>query len=188
LRDRTVARVVRKLLALPGHEVFKFEDGEGNLLDVRRTHINAYIKEVMGDAFSAKDFRTWAGTLICACALRVAGSEAGESRHLRKKKIVLALRATADQLGNTPAICRSSYVHSLVLDAFEQGRVLSCAPIPSADLAAMHPKSLHPAERALLRFLRGSRPAARRSLRIASAPRGSTPPRRHGSARAARTS
>ena len=69
LRDPQVARVVRQLVELPGHEVFKFYDDEGQLVDVKRRHINSYIKEILGEHFSAKDFRTWAGTLICACAL-----------------------------------------------------------------------------------------------------------------------
>ncbi len=69
LKDRQVARVVRELLKHPAAEVFKFRNGDGQFVDVKRRHINQHIKEVMGESFSAKDFRTWAGTLICACAL-----------------------------------------------------------------------------------------------------------------------
>jgi DNA topoisomerase-1 len=77
---------------------------------VRRRHINAYIKEVMGEAFSAKDFRTWAGTLVCACALARTGLEAHASAAERKRKLREAVRETAALLGNTPAVCRSSYI------------------------------------------------------------------------------
>src|SRR5204862_5389251 len=69
LRDGQVARVIRATLKLPGYNVFKYENGEGKIVAVTRRHVNEYIKEVMGGSFSAKDFRTWAGTLVCACAL-----------------------------------------------------------------------------------------------------------------------
>ena len=72
-------------------------------------HINEYIKQVMGESFSAKDFRTWAGTLICACALARAGTDASETKSARKRKVVAAIKETATRLGNTPAICWSSY-------------------------------------------------------------------------------
>ena len=75
LRDRQVARVVRETIKLPGYNVFKYENGDGKPVVVTRRHINDYIKEVMGSSFSAKDFRTWAGTLVCACALARDGVE-----------------------------------------------------------------------------------------------------------------
>src|SRR5687768_10013625 len=82
LRDRQVAHVVRAMLKLPGFNVFKFENGNGELVRVTRRHINEYIKEVMGDSFSAKDFRTWAGTLVCACSLARDGKEDRKSTRL----------------------------------------------------------------------------------------------------------
>src|SRR5215218_5396360 len=75
LRDRQVARVVRATLKLPGFNVFKFENEGGQIVPVTRQHINDYIKEVMGESFSAKDFRTWAGTLVCACSLAREGKD-----------------------------------------------------------------------------------------------------------------
>src|SRR5215213_6701064 len=80
LRDRQVARVIRKTIKLPGYNVFKYENGEGKPVVVTRPLINEYIKEVMGSSFSAKDFRTWAGTLVCACALARDGSEIPEKK------------------------------------------------------------------------------------------------------------
>src|SRR5437764_9564220 len=68
LRDRQVARVIRATLKLPGYNVFKYENGEGQIVNVTRRHINEYIKELMGENFSAKDLRTWSGTLVFACA------------------------------------------------------------------------------------------------------------------------
>ncbi|HEU4768556.1 MAG TPA: hypothetical protein VFS77_14335, partial [Pyrinomonadaceae bacterium] len=85
LRDRQVARVVREVMKLPGWNVFKYVNGDGVPVPVTRQHINAYIKEVMGENFSAKDFRTWAGTLVCACALAREGDEFPESATAIKK-------------------------------------------------------------------------------------------------------
>jgi len=108
IQDRDVAKVVRALLKNPGREVFKYQNGDGNFVDVKRRHINEYIKELMGQSFSAKDFRTWAGTLLCASALARIGTERVEKPTARKKKIVEAINETATLLGNTPAVCRSS--------------------------------------------------------------------------------
>src|ERR1043165_5280973 len=110
MRDRQVARVIRASMKLPGFNVFKYVNGDGAPVKVTRRHINEYIKEVMGSNFSAKDFRTWAGTLVCACALARAGDEMPTPKNGRKKRIVAAIKETAEVLGNTPAVCRSSYV------------------------------------------------------------------------------
>src|ERR1700741_1608082 len=96
LRDRQVARVVRATMKMPGFNVFKYENGDGKPVVVTRRHINEYIKEVMGSSFSAKDFRTWAGTLVCACALAREGDEIPEKKTARKKKIVAAIKETAE--------------------------------------------------------------------------------------------
>jgi DNA topoisomerase-1 len=159
LRDRKVARVVRKTMKLPGPNVFKFQNEDGNTVMVTRQHINAYIKEIMGDRFSAKDFRTWAGTLVCACALARAGVEMPEESTLRtqarvrKRRIVAAIKETAEVLGNTPAVCRSSYVCPEVIHDFEKGKVLDSCFSNLEDLVAFRGHGLHNAERALLKFL-----------------------------------
>src|SRR5918996_391641 len=127
LRDRQVARVIRATLKLPGFNVFKFENGNSQLVAVTRQHINDYIKEVMGTSFSAKDFRTWAGTLVCACALARNGVEISDKKTARNKRIVAAIKETAEVLGNTPAVCRSSYVCPEIITGFEKGRVLDIA-------------------------------------------------------------
>lgn len=151
MRDRRVARIVRELARGPG-EVFKFQNGAGEWVDVRRRHINEYIKEVMGDAFSAKDFRTWAGTLICACALARAGADRTDSKTARKRKVVAAIKETAEKLGNTPAICRSSYIYPVVFQRFERGRVIERCFDDVEELVRR--RSLHDSERALLRLLK----------------------------------
>src|SRR5215217_3385789 len=88
LRDRQVARVIRATIKLPGYNVFKYVNGDGTPVKVTRRHVNQYIKEVMGSSFSAKDFRTWAGTLVCACALARNGVEMAEKKTARNKRIV----------------------------------------------------------------------------------------------------
>jgi DNA topoisomerase-1 len=151
LKDRQVARIIRELLRHSG-EVFKYQDEAGDWVDIRRRRINKYLKEVMGDDFSAKDFRTWSGTLICACALAQAGVDQEESARSRKKKIVGAIRETARRLGNTPAVCRSSYINPSVLARFEDGIVIGSRFEDLDGFARL--RSLHPAEKALLNLLK----------------------------------
>jgi DNA topoisomerase-1 len=171
LNDRMVARVVRTLLAAGGRRVFKFRDENGELKEVRRRHINAYIKEVMGDAFSAKDFRTWAGTVICACALARVGFQADDSAPQVRKKIVAAVKETARTLGNTPAVCRSSYISPCVTRAYEKGCVVEQPLGSAAELATYRGAQLHKCERALLRLLEefgGTQDRSRRKSRVAA--------------------
>jgi len=162
LVDRDVARVVQRLRALPGHEVFKFLDGDGRLVDVRRRHINAYIKAVMGEAFSAKDFRTWAGTLVCACTLTRAQLPADASRTARQRQVVAALDATAAMLGNTRAVCRASYVHAAVLRRFEAGQTLRAKGVSAEVLVTGSAAALRRVELALVELLRVPGPKPRR--------------------------
>ena len=150
--DRRVAATVRGLLAAGGRRVFTFQDASGEWKAVRRHHINAYIKAAMGGAFSAKDFRTWAGTITCACALARIGVDAGDSVTAIRKKVLAAVRETAETLGNTPAVSRSSYISPSVVRAFEAGRVIK-HPVPSLSSLVKSRDGLHLCERSLLRVL-----------------------------------
>ena len=154
LRDRHVARVVRATLKLPGYNVFKYQNGEGQIVNVTRRHINEYIKELMGENFSAKDFRTWAGTLVCACALARQGDEIPEQKVARKKKIVAAIKETAEVLGNTPAVCRGSYVCPEIINAYDKGQVIDHCFGSLEALVAFRGRGLHESEEALLKFLK----------------------------------
>jgi len=156
LKDKQVAKIVRALLKVRGPEVFKYQNGNGEFVDVKRRHINEYIKEVMGESFSAKDFRTWAGTLVCACALARVGTETIEKHTVRKRKVVEAIRQTAEVLGNTPAVCRSSYICPNVIDGFQSGKIIDRYFPTVEQLIRYRGRKLHPAERALLRFLRNN--------------------------------
>ncbi|HEV8367328.1 MAG TPA: hypothetical protein VGQ39_05185 [Pyrinomonadaceae bacterium] len=156
LKDRRVVKVIRTLLKERGSRVFKFENGDGDLVDVTGRHINDYIKQVMGDSFSAKDFRTWAGTLICACALARVGTSAAERATARKRKIVAAVKETAEALGNTPAVCRGSYICPAILTSFERGETVDDCFTSVESFLRYRGRGLHEAERALLKFLKRS--------------------------------
>jgi DNA topoisomerase-1 len=151
LRDRRVARVVRELKKLPGKDLFQYVAEDGAIVNIRGRHINEYIKEVMGERFSAKDFRTWAATLIAACALARLKNEEVEGRTDRKKLMVAAIKETAAQLGNTPAVCKASYVWPSVLRSFEQGTVLKTHYKTLDELVEAR---THGAEKALLELLK----------------------------------
>jgi len=112
--------------------VFKFLADDGAVVDVRREHLNDYIKGVMGPDFTAKDFRTWAGTLICACALariaenapQLVQAKSKSKKQEVRRKVVEAVKETAAELGNTPAVSRNSYIEPSVVSSFEKGEVL----------------------------------------------------------------
>jgi DNA topoisomerase I len=157
LRDPRVAAIVRRLLKTPG-EIFRYRDEEGAPVRIRRRHLNEYIKASMGEAFSAKDFRTWAGTLVCACLLARAPADPGESKSARRRKIVAAVKETADSLGNTPAVCRSSYISSRVIQSFEKGKSIEAPSASPRALMARRVPRLAPAEKAVLDLLRNGSP------------------------------
>jgi DNA topoisomerase-1 len=180
LRDRRLARLVRKLLEHPG-EVFKYEAADGTLVDVRRRHINAYIKSVMGESFSAKDFRTWAANLLCAAVLARTPTEASDGSRERKRQVAAAIREVARHLGNTPAVCRASYVFDAVVEGC-RARPGKSSPFAQMALSLNRGgRKLGTCERALVRLLRRSpeeRAAPRRHRptlvpRAESAPAGS---------------
>jgi DNA topoisomerase-1 len=163
LLDRSVARVVRELLRHPGRDVFKYQDESGAFIDVKRRHINAYIKEVSERNFTAKDFRTWAGTLICACALARAAAEVNGNKAIRKRKLVAAIKATAEALGNTPAVCRDSYICPAIMTCFEEDRVIDGHFESLQEVISYRGVKLHPAEKSLLKLLKDQSVGARRN-------------------------
>jgi len=126
LRDRRLATVVRSLRDLPGQQLFKYRNADGTLCPITSDDVNAYIREAMGDGFSAKDFRTWAGTVSAARALR--DMEAATSPTDAKRKVTTCIKAVAGLLGNTPTVCRGSYVHPAVIALYEDGRIAEVLP------------------------------------------------------------
>jgi DNA topoisomerase I len=140
ITDRRLARVVRACRELPGHELFQYVDESGERQAVDSADVNEYLRAVTGEDFTAKDFRTWGGTVLALAALRAAGairpageageasdaSEAGLARGAGRERearraVVEAIKRVAEQLGNRPAICRKYYVHPAVIEAFLAG-------------------------------------------------------------------
>jgi len=119
VRDPRVARVVRRLQDLPGQELFQYLDDSGARRTIGSADVNAYLNDIAGEDFTAKDFRTWAGTVLAALAL--AEVRAFGTAREAKRNVVRAIERVASRLGNTPAICRKSYVHPEVLNAYLDG-------------------------------------------------------------------
>jgi DNA topoisomerase-1 len=121
--DRRLGRVVRRCQELPGQVLFQYLDDRGRRRSVGSADVNRYLREVTGSDFTAKDFRTWAGTVLLACALR--GADRPRGRVSASRTVVRAVEAVASRLGNTPAVCRRCYVHPAVIDAYLDGSLAS---------------------------------------------------------------
>jgi DNA topoisomerase I len=125
LDDRRLARIVKACRDLPGYELFQYVDEDGARQVIDSSDVNAYLREVCGDDFSAKDFRTWSGTVLAARALaEVAGFT---SQRDAKRKVVNAIESVAKTLGNTRSVCRKSYIHPAVIDSYLDGATIHCA-------------------------------------------------------------
>ncbi|HEX7807238.1 MAG TPA: DNA topoisomerase IB [Thermoanaerobaculia bacterium] len=160
--DAEVAAVVDVLKKTKGDELFKFEHN-GRIVDIKDRHVNDYIQSIIGKDFTAKDFRTWAGTLLCSIALAMQGQ--GTSKAERKRRVRKAIVATSEQLGNTPAVCRSSYICPRLLDEYMEGKPFEMlrkqrhgSPVVKVGLSME--------EKALLKFLRETIADRRRISRV----------------------
>lgn len=116
LKDRRIAKVVRSCQELPGQKLFQYVDEQGERREVTSADVNAYLHEIAGRNVTAKDFRTWAGTVLAALALRE--FEAVDSEAKKKRNIRAAIERVSARLGNTPTICRKCYVHPEILDSY----------------------------------------------------------------------
>jgi DNA topoisomerase-1 len=145
LQDRRLARIVRSCQDLPGQQLFQYVDDDGTTHAVGSSEVNEYIREISGEDFSAKDFRTWLGTVTCATLL--SGAEAAESQGERKTRAGEVIKEVAKRLGNTPAVCRKCYVHPDVMDAYMEGRL-------ELRRKARHTEGLLPEEVFVLALLR----------------------------------
>jgi len=121
LHDRRLARVVKALQDLPGQELFQYVGEDGQTHSISSNDVNAYIKEIAEGEFTAKDFRTWAGTVLALTEL--SNLEPAETKKAQKSSVTSVLQVVAKQLGNTPAICRKCYVHPLVLETYTRGQL-----------------------------------------------------------------
>lgn len=117
--DRRIARVVRACADIEGQELFKYIDEAGQVRDVTSGDVNAYLRDITGDDFTAKDFRTWTGTVLAAMALREYRDV--DSQAQAKKNVVAAIETVSARLGNTPSVCRKAYIHPEVINAYFDG-------------------------------------------------------------------
>jgi len=151
LHDRRLANIIKRCADIPGYELFQYLDHDGNHHSVDSSDVNAYLHEITGQDFTAKDFRTWAGSVLTSDMLREFGPFSSVTE--AKKNIVQAIAAVAARLGNTPSVCRKCYVHPAVLEAYLGGITARTAQKKIDDEIAEHATALHHEERALLELL-----------------------------------
>lgn len=151
LHDRRLASIVKRCQEVPGQELFQYLDEDGNRQDVTSGDVNAYLREISGEDFTAKDFRTWAGTKLAAEAL--AEFEEFDSDAAAKKNVVTAIERVASRLGNTTAVCRKCYVHPAVIGAYLDGDTVTTIRERAEKELATNLHDLEPEEAAVLMLL-----------------------------------
>ena len=151
VEDKRLARIIQRARDLPGQELFQYVDDDGATHSVDSADVNDYLRSISGEDYTAKDFRTWAGTVLAALALRE--FEKFDSQAQARKNIVRAIEAVAEKLGNTPSICRKCYVHPAVIDAYLEGAVLETLRTRAEQELAADLHDLHPEEAAVLALL-----------------------------------
>jgi DNA topoisomerase I len=150
LNNPRLARIIRKCQDLPGEELFGFVDHEGRTHDIKSEDVNEYLREITGQEFTAKDFRTWAGTVLAARALKEFEQVDSEAR--RKKNVVRAIESVAERLGNTKAVCRKCYIHPRIIESYMDGSLVEhLQQEVSKMLKPLH--NLNPEEAAVLVLL-----------------------------------
>ncbi|MGH7769635.1 MAG: DNA topoisomerase IB, partial [Candidatus Binatia bacterium] len=151
LNNPRLARIVKRCQDLPGQELFQYVDQNGKPGTVESSDVNAYLREATGDDFTAKDFRTWAGTVLAAWALREI--EYFDSKAQAKRNIVKAIEKVAKRLGNTRSVCQKCYIHPAVVDSYMDGSLLQTPNHRAQRAIAESPSDLHPEEAAVMAIL-----------------------------------
>jgi len=150
ISDGRLARIIQRCQTLPGEHLFQYVDDDGNRQDVDSGAVNEYLQEIAGPGITAKDFRTWAGTMLAARAL----AEIGPARLLRQKKknVIAAIDRVAERLGNTRTVCRQYYIHPVILEAYDRGNVVALpkSRLPERGAGTLR---LRDEEVAVLRFI-----------------------------------
>jgi DNA topoisomerase-1 len=151
VHDRRLARIIQRSRDLPGQELFEYVDDEGETRTVDSSDVNDYLRQVTGEDYTAKDFRTWAGTVLAAVALRE--FEQFDSQTQAKKNVAQAIQSVAEKLRNTPSVCRKCYVHPAILEAYLDGTTLQVLGERAAGDLATSLHDLQPEEAAVLAML-----------------------------------
>lgn len=152
INDKQLARIIRQLDDLPGYELFKYIDDNGNLHHINASDVNSYIKQHMGSDYTAKDFRTWGGTLLATAAL--VASERADTERERKKIVTTCVKKVAKRLGNTPAVARASYIDPRIIHTYLHTDTLHTMNETIASMRAQ--KYLQPEEHCVLELLRST--------------------------------
>jgi DNA topoisomerase-1 len=173
LKDRRLARIVAQCQELRGQELFQFVDEKGDVRDVGSHDVNEYLRELSGEDFTAKDFRTWAGTVLAAKILQE--FKEFDSQAVAKRNVVRAIEHVAGRLGNTKAVCRKCYIHPAVIDAYLEKSLIETVREETGRELREELKSLRPEEAAVLALLRKR---MQRELRAAEGPKRSSVARR----------
>jgi DNA topoisomerase-1 len=154
IKDRRLAAIVKRCQELPGQELFEYVDDEGVRRTIDSSDVNEYLKEISGEDFTSKDFRTWAGTVLAAQTLREMAPVNARSKTQARRNVAQAVKYVSERLGNTPAVCRKSYINPMVIESYLDGSLLR--KLKKAKTEPSESSSeLSPEEEAVLAFLRG---------------------------------
>lgn len=151
LADKQLAKIVKHCRELPGQDLFQYLDEQGEAQSVNSSDVNDYLREIAGSDFTAKDFRTWAGTVLAALALQEFNAFSSQTE--AKRHIVKAIETVATRLGNTPAVCRKCYVHPAVLETYLEGNLLESLQQRAEQELSRGLHKLQPEEAAVLALL-----------------------------------
>jgi len=151
VHDKRLARIIQRTRDLPGQHLFEYVGDDGEPHTVDSSDVNDYLREITGEEYTAKDFRTWSGTVLAALALQE--FEKVDSEAQAKKNVVRAIESVAEKLGNTPSVCRKCYVHPAVLDAYMDGTMLEGLRALAEEKLVEDLPDLQPEEAAVLAML-----------------------------------
>ncbi len=151
VEDKRLARIIARIRELPGQDLFQYIDDEGEPHAIGSADVNDYLREISGEDYTAKDFRTWSGTVLAALALNE--FEKFDSETQAKKNIVRAIESVAERLGNTPSICRKCYVHPAVIEAYLDGTILEALRARTEQALSGDLHALQPEEAAVIALL-----------------------------------
>jgi DNA topoisomerase-1 len=169
LDDPRLARIIRGARDLPGQELFQYVDDDGEQRSVDSADVNDYLREISGEDYTAKDFRTWSGTLLAALALQE--YEKVDSQAQAKKNVVRAIESVAEKLGNTPSICRKCYVHPAVIESYLDGTMLHALRERAHEELVEEVHELAPEEAAVLALLQWRLAQAETAVKMAPPPK-----------------
>lgn len=161
IEDQHLARIVAHCQAIPGQELFQYIGDDGKPQDITSTDVNEYLREITKSDFTAKDFRTWGGTVLAAMALKELKD--CSTKKQTKKNLVQAIESVAQRLGNTPAICRKCYIHPEIMNSYLDGSMIDTFKKRADQMRGV--KGLRPQENAVLEFLQKRLAAEQRNRR-----------------------